>query len=516
GILPEFWGQGFVTEAAKAVLQHGFQVCRMHSVVAATDTPNQASVRVLHSFHDPAFGFEQFFELDLLRTQYLTYYLAAHLLAYPFGVALGNKLLLAAVLLGTPCSVRYLLGALGRDRRVAFLALPLTYNAHLVLGFFNFIAAIPLTFVGLALAVEQRKRPRPGREALLSVLLLLAFFTHVVPFGFLAVGALLVAVGDGARQTLRRLAPLGPAAAGAVFWALRSPAGQATVHAASGAGTGGGPRPLYQSPGEALRQLASWLTDVLPVRQDEQLLEIWAGLLILTFVFGAVQRRGGPGDPPPPAALQRSLARRLWLLPLLAAVSYFAFPVSYDWIWPIAQRFPLLAALFLLPVVPSPRRRAAELLAAAVLLVSASSFFLVGRAFYRFDRDEVGEFDAALEVIPPGQRVAGLIFDRGSRQVRFSPFIHFVAYYQARRGGAVMFTFADFPVSPFRFREQNRPPRVRPRWEWTPERVNPARDLGWYRYVLVRGRPGVIDRQRRYYEPVHRSAHWSVWRRRER
>jgi hypothetical protein len=98
--------------------------------------------------------------------------------------------------------------------------------------------------------------------------------------------------------------------------------------------------------------------------------------------------------------------------------------------------------------------------------------------------------------------------------VRFSPFIHYAAYYQVRRGGAVMFTFADFPHSPFGFRDENRPPRVPPRWEWQPERVNPARDLGWYDYVLVRGRPGIIDRQRRYYQPVQRSARWSVWKRR--
>ena len=37
------------------------------------------------------------------------------------------------------------------------------------------------------------------------------------------------------------------------------------------------------------------------------------------------------------------------------------------------------------------------------------------------------------------------------------------ALYQAKKGGAVMFTFADFPQSPFRFREDNRPPRVPPR-----------------------------------------------------
>ena len=47
GILPEHWGQGFVTEAARAVLQHGFEACEMSCVVAATDTPNQQSVRVM-------------------------------------------------------------------------------------------------------------------------------------------------------------------------------------------------------------------------------------------------------------------------------------------------------------------------------------------------------------------------------------------------------------------------------------------------------------------------------------
>lgn len=47
GILPEFWGQGFVTEAATATLKFGFETCGMARVIAATDTPNQASVRVL-------------------------------------------------------------------------------------------------------------------------------------------------------------------------------------------------------------------------------------------------------------------------------------------------------------------------------------------------------------------------------------------------------------------------------------------------------------------------------------
>lgn len=47
GIIPDFWGEGIVTEAALEVLKFGFETADMERVVAATDTPNQRSVRVL-------------------------------------------------------------------------------------------------------------------------------------------------------------------------------------------------------------------------------------------------------------------------------------------------------------------------------------------------------------------------------------------------------------------------------------------------------------------------------------
>ena len=47
GILPAFWGEGLVTEAAREVLRHGFEQCGFDRVVGATDTPNQRSVRVM-------------------------------------------------------------------------------------------------------------------------------------------------------------------------------------------------------------------------------------------------------------------------------------------------------------------------------------------------------------------------------------------------------------------------------------------------------------------------------------
>jgi ribosomal-protein-alanine N-acetyltransferase len=47
GILPEHWGEGLVSEAATEALRDVFDRCQVERVIAATDTPNQRSVRVL-------------------------------------------------------------------------------------------------------------------------------------------------------------------------------------------------------------------------------------------------------------------------------------------------------------------------------------------------------------------------------------------------------------------------------------------------------------------------------------
>lgn len=468
-------------------------------------TQHLAAIRVLTDYSDAQLGFERFFELSLGSTQYLAYYLAARVLAVPFGVITANTMLVSASIIGTPYAMRALLRALGRDERLALFVLPLIWNAHLILGFLNFVAAIPLCLWGLAVAVQLRQRFSRGRAVGLAVIAVVTFYTHVVPFGFLGLGAALVAVGDGVRPTLRRWLPLVPSALAAILWSRTSPAGQSTLTAAFLADGGAGPQPQFMGVLEALRELPAWLTDVLHSETDEKLLVAWGLLLLASIAFGV-----GPRDRD---GRDARLGRRLGLLAPLAGLAYFVAPASYDWIWPINTRFPLLALLFLVPVLPAPRRATGVLIFGAVALVAVLGFVEIAQTFREFEADEVGALDEAIEVIPPGSRVAGLIWDRGSRLVKFSPFIHSVAWYQAERGGAVMFTFADFPHSPFRFREGDRPPRVVPRWEWMPEHVDPRRDLAWYDYVLVRGGPGRIAAERDVYEPLFRDEHWSVWRR---
>ena len=47
GFLREYWGHGYATEAAAAVLDHAFRSAGTTAVDAATDAPNAASIRVL-------------------------------------------------------------------------------------------------------------------------------------------------------------------------------------------------------------------------------------------------------------------------------------------------------------------------------------------------------------------------------------------------------------------------------------------------------------------------------------
>ena len=47
GIAPAYWGRGLAPEAARAMIRFGFEACGLDAVVAATDPPNKASVRVM-------------------------------------------------------------------------------------------------------------------------------------------------------------------------------------------------------------------------------------------------------------------------------------------------------------------------------------------------------------------------------------------------------------------------------------------------------------------------------------
>jgi RimJ/RimL family protein N-acetyltransferase len=46
-LLPEYWGQGFATEGARALIEYGFEKCGLEKIVAITHLENRASQKVL-------------------------------------------------------------------------------------------------------------------------------------------------------------------------------------------------------------------------------------------------------------------------------------------------------------------------------------------------------------------------------------------------------------------------------------------------------------------------------------
>lgn len=354
------------------------------------------------------------------------------------------------------------------------------------------------------------------------------------------------ALAVDARHAVRDTLFLIPACVAALVWVLRTPAADASVRAG---GVGVAPRPVWPDPASLPRELSSTLLDF-PGDFDERALvglglafmaavalaaagergdrersprtwalaavpavfalaylvrhaafawlwgreapepETWGGVLSRASValslgcFAALALVGWRGDSRDD---DRGAARLAWL-PVCCAVLYLTTPTSYGWIWPIHTRFAVVSALLLALLVG--RRMPARggwlpvALAAAVSVAFARD---VGARFAQWDQAELGDLDEALDRARPNRALVAILPVSGSGTVPNVPLLHAAAWYQVRGGAVATFSFADFPQSPFRYREgAHRPPRLPPRWEWGAnlDVADPSRDF--YDYVLVR------------------------------
>ncbi|HMA93154.1 MAG TPA: hypothetical protein VKP30_10740 [Polyangiaceae bacterium] len=463
-----------------------------------------AAVRVLASYGDAPFRFREYFDLTLGKTQYLTVYLAALPLAKVVGPTIATKAILSVALIATPMALLRLVRALEFEPWLACMCLPLVFNVHVAYGFLNFLAAIPLMLWSLAIAVELQRRPTWQGQVWLGTILLVCFFTHVVPFG-LSVIACASLTGRDRRAWTRQALVLLPAMLAAVLWLFTSPAGR--VVASLGQTVGSTPSAAHLPFGMALRVLPDWLLHVTTAEDENLRLIVWAlaGLVLLvsSVTWPAVEQSGRP------VVWGRFVV--LALVPL-SMCAYFALPNGYGFIWPICQRFPVLALILGVLLFGRAPRRAIQGAAALAIILAALGAAEQTRIFRKAGEDGYHGFDAVLAQIPRGSRVATLVFERQLEGLQLSPLMHAAGWVQAERGGFVMFTFAEFPSSPFTYRSEKRPPRIPPRWEWGPERVVPDRDLGWYDYCLVQGWSGSLEHSRRFSEVVRRGR-WSLWRR---
>ena len=340
----------------------------------------------------------------------------------------------------------------------------------------------------------------------LAFLAFALFFTHSFPFMIFGIGFAALFPWREPGRWIKAGLPVLPALLMLVWWVVFTEAGRLSLGAMTDTSSD-----LKLPIDAAIQDIPNWLLNTLSGRTDDAIL-----IVLGVLAFGAMAlSQGDPDD--------ASLRNRFYtILPLVCVWFYFTAPQGHGYIWLISQRFPVIFVIMAIPLLRMPRGARGHVVtgfATALALFSSINIgmeFEIGMEFKRFERDDVGDFDAAIEAIPPRSRVCALIHDRGASVTnnRFAPFLHFGSYYQAAKGGVVMFTYAGYAHWPFDFRDGRAPPAGAParlRWEWTPEQVSIPNEIApWYEYVLVRG--GHFRPPPGTFEHVFAGQRWQVWK----
>lgn len=144
------------------------------------------------------------------------------------------------------------------------------------------------------------------------------------------------------------------------------------------------------------------------------------------------------------------------------------------------------ARLCLVGQAPLPAGRLGTL---GLALMACASWAVLGQHTvwaWRFGQ-ETEDFAEILSVVEPRQRALTLVFEPESQAAKNDIlYIHYPAWYQAKKQGLIDFNFAWFPPQVVRFRP-DRLPTVLPMFDWKPESFEWKKHRGQdYRYFFVR------------------------------
>jgi hypothetical protein len=191
------------------------------------------------------------------------------------------------------------------------------------------------------------------------------------------------------------------------------------------------------------------------------------------------------------AALVSGRRQKLWgcepyllTLALMFLTLYLVLPTKYATTIAFNIRWlPFCLVSLLLAVGPLALRRPLRRATACVLLVT---YMVVTTAVWRaFEATELTGLAEALAAMKGEPRVVGLSYLGQSRFVHSQPFVQIFSWAYALHGGALSFSFGDFPTSLVVYKDMQR--RVwTPGLEWIPKAVRRS-DFQYFDYALVGG-----------------------------
>jgi hypothetical protein len=327
-------------------------------------------------------------------------------------VVVSVSVVLTSLLTGT------LLREVGADARLKWLAIPASYSLALYWGFLSYVAALPVALWLLVATVRFDRSPTIRRGVGVAALTLLAFFSHIIAMGFACLWALCYMAGarySDPRGLVVRWLPYTAPLPLIALWFTRS--------SESIEGFANAPY-VYGLLSDRLRLL---------ITQPAGFDGVSVFSVVMTTAVIALPALCGARLSPKPER---------WLPFVIGLAVYFAFPSFAYRTGFIYERL----GVFLVPLwltmwdARDGHRGRGDWLAMFLVVV------WVGLNTARFAgfAHETRAFDAVLERMEPGKRVAAFVVDNGSRHFANPVYLHFVNWYQAVKGGIVDFNFADF------------------------------------------------------------------------
>jgi len=446
-----------------------------------TDLPMLASITsVLRHWLDPAWHFQDEFELQLTRVPTLTYPALGAVLALVFPIAIAMKISTAIFLLLLPAGLAVYCKALKKSPEIGVLGAFVAWGTIAHWGFISFLGSVGLTLMGVGLTFMVLERATARRTVALSVVSTLLFFTHVSAFPPYAL-AVAIAVAAMApltrrvRPVLLALAP--PSALFAVWWFTRPELLRSRVSLG------------FES--KRFSQMTDWLFHSYRGSAEEPILVTMLAIVAVVAAYSAAVSFFAARSRRTRAS---SRARRASVAALAIAAMflglYLAMPLEIG-IWALVYPREIVpAALFTLGALPalprSPWLRAPALAALLMGVTSASRF--VAARFATFD-GQTKDFEALAAELPEAPKLGYMMFDRTGSEGRLTPLLHLPAWVQAEKGGWLSFHFAIWEASPIRFRTtppMDVPPPTPTGFERHPERFDIATRGKYFDWFLVR------------------------------
>ncbi len=375
------------------------------------------------------------------------------------------KLILSAYVVGLPLSMAFLLSAFRRPLWLMLFSVPMVFNTLFDIGLLNFLFAVPLMFMSIALAKRFVDQGSRWHGAALAVTLVVLFYAHMIAFtmGGAMVLALLL-LYTRRRTDLWRLATLVPALLpfGQTIWGwvvLREPTalGETFVTASGELGTRFLPliTRLERLHMCGLRVLKDDPTDEFVVGA---LLLAWLVALLASFVPKNLRESESAGG---------SIRDRLGL-PMLAVgciVGYLVLPNGAHQVDVLAERAWMIA-LWLLTALPLPKGKVPSRIAFAIVALVALTYpWKLVQTYDRFSTEFVNGLPAEIASLPDKTGLL-FVFDPGVVQNKwtYGKAWHLPrAIHAIENGGYSNESFMRRPYGPIDYQPGQTPPRLVPR-----------------------------------------------------